>query len=173
MKKPVFKVGDTVFYPSAGVGLIERIEEIFVGGNWESCFVIHIPENHVTIKVPQSSAQKSGIRPLLSCRKLKELFKVLSAESGERNLGGNWTEHFRDLERRVNNGTCLELGAVVRDLMRLKKRNGLSFEEARLLETAFNFLAREVATVEGIPAETACARIRSHVETVVAASPIA
>ena len=164
MKKPIFKVGDTVFYPSAGVGMIERVEDIFVGGRWESCFVIRIAENQVTIKVPQSNLQKNGIRPLLSCRKLKELFKVLSAESGERNLGGNWTEHFRDLERRVNTGTCLELGAVVRDLMRLKKLKGLSFEEARLLETASNYLTREVATVEGIPPEMAADRIRSHIE---------
>lgn len=164
MKKSIFKVGDTLFYPSAGVGVIERVEEIFVGGNWESCFVIRIAENNVTIKVPQSNVQKNGIRPLLSVRKLKELFKVLSAESGERHVAGNWAEHFRDLERRVNTGTCLELGAVVRDLMRLKKRAGLSFEEARLLETATNYLAREVATVEGIAPEMAHARIRSHVE---------
>jgi CarD family transcriptional regulator len=164
MKKPTFKVGDCVFYPSAGVGVIEGVEDIYIGGQWERCFVIRVAENQVTIKVPQSNVEKNGIRPLLSTKKLKELFKVLSAKSGERTISGNWTEHYKDLERRVNGGSCFELGAVVRDLMRLKKHNGLSFEEARLLETACTYLTREIATIEGIPTEMAYDRIRTHVE---------
>ncbi len=163
MKKCSFKIGEAVFYPSAGVGVIEGMEEIYIGGRLESCYVIRIKENQVTIKVPQSNAEKNGIRPLLTSRKLKELFKVLGEQSGQRIVAGNWTEHYKDLERRINGGSCLELGAVVRDLMRLKKHNGLSFEEAKLLETASSYLTREIATVEGIAPEMAFDRIRTSV----------
>jgi CarD family transcriptional regulator len=164
MKKYAFKVGEAVFYPSAGVGIIESMEEIYIGGRWESCYVICIKENQVTIKVPQSNADKNGIRPLLTSRKLKELFKVLGEESGQRIVAGNWTEHYKDLDRRINSGSCLELGAVVRDLMRLKKHNGLSFEEAKLLVTAASYLTREIATVENIAPEMAFDRIRASVD---------
>lgn len=163
MKKCAFKVGEAVFYPSAGVGVIEGVEDIYIGGRLESCYVIRIKENQVTIKVPQSNAEQNGIRPLLTSRKLKELFKVLGEQSGQRIVAGNWTEHYKDLERRINGGSCLELGAVVRDLMRLKKHNGLSFEEAKLLETAASYLTREIATVEGIAPEMAFDRIRTSV----------
>ncbi len=79
-----FNVGDTVFYPSAGVGLIEGVEDVFIGGRCDPCFVIGIAETRMTIKIPQANVQKSGLRPLLSSRKLKELFRILSAEGNHR-----------------------------------------------------------------------------------------
>lgn len=163
MKKVAFKVGDAVFYPAAGVGKIQGMEDIYVGGQWERCFVIRIQENQVTIKVPESTAHTSGIRALLSSRKLKELFKVLASESVARIAAGNSAEYYKQLERKINTGSCLELGEVVRDLTRQKKRGSLSFDEARLLETASNFLSREVSLVEGIPQGTAYDQIRSHI----------
>ncbi|MFQ5935351.1 MAG: CarD family transcriptional regulator [Acidiferrobacterales bacterium] len=164
MRKRQFKVGDTVFYPSAGVGVIEAVEDVFISGSCDSCFVIRIADTQMTVKVPQGNIQKSGLRPLLSGRKLKELYKILSSKSNRRVTGGNWTDRCRELERRINGGSCLELGEVVRDLMRWKKQSGLSFEESMLLKTATNFLANEVAAIQGIPTETAIDRIRSHVE---------
>ncbi len=161
--KTTFKVGDTVFYPSAGVGVIKDVEEIYVGGQFEACLVIHIPETRMTVKVPEINIKKNGIRPLLTNRKLKELFKVLSAKSHKRVTGGNWAERCKELERKINSGSCLELGEVVRDLMRWKSQSGLSFEESMLLETASGYLAREVAAIQGVEPEVAIGRIREHI----------
>jgi CarD family transcriptional regulator len=162
-KRPLFKVGDTVFYPSAGVGVVQAIEEIYISGAFKSCLVIHIPETRMLVKVPEDNIKKNGIRPLLNNRKLKELFKILSAKSKRRVTGGNWAERCKDLERRINSGSYMELGEVVRDLMRWKKQSGLSFEESMLLETASGYLAREVAAVQGIATGDAIDRIRNYV----------
>jgi CarD family transcriptional regulator len=162
-KSPRFKVGDTIFYPSAGVGVIQAIEDICIDGRIEPCFVISIPENRMVIRMPRANIGKNGVRPLLNTRKLKELFKVLSARSRRRVTGGNWTERCKDIERKINSGSCFELGEVVRDLMRWKKQSGLSFEESMLLETACGYLAREVAAIEGIPPDAAKDRICSFV----------
>jgi CarD family transcriptional regulator len=162
-KRPRFKPGDTIFYPSAGVGVIQAIEELYVGGEFTPCLVIHIAETRMTVRVPQTNVEKCGIRPLLTNRKLKELFKILSAKSKRRVTGGNWTERCKEIERKINSGSCLELGEVVRDLMRWKKQSGLSFEESMLLEQASGYLAREVAAIEGIATEVAIDRIRSCV----------
>lgn len=163
MKKTPLKVGDSVFYPAAGVGVIEGTEEIFINGTREKFFVIRVSESQITIKVPQSNIEKNGIRPLLNGRRLKELFRILSEETGPSVPAGNAIEYYRNLERKINNGSCLELGVVVRDLMRQKKQGSLSFDEARLLETASGFLTREVAVVAGIPPGTALDRIRAQV----------
>ena len=64
-KRPRFKVGDTVFYPSAGVGAILAVEDIYHSGQVESCFVIRIQDTQMTVKVPRSNLERSGIRPLL------------------------------------------------------------------------------------------------------------
>jgi CarD family transcriptional regulator len=118
----------------------------------------------MTVKVPQGNVRRSGLRPLLSGRKLKELYRILAAKGNRRVTGGNWTDRCRELERKINSGSCLALGEVVRDLMRWKKASGLSFEESMLLKTASNFLANEVAAIQGIEPETAIDRIRSYVE---------
>lgn len=165
-KRPRFKPGDTVFYPSAGVGIIQRVEELYVAGQLRPCFVIHIPETRMTVRVPQDNVEKCGIRPLLTTRKMKELFKILSARGRRRVTGGNWTERCKEIERKINSGSCLELGEVVRDLLRWKKQSGLSFEESMLLETASGYLAREVAAVQGIETEAAIDRIRTYVGVV-------
>ncbi len=160
-----FKPGDTVFYPSAGVGIIENVEDVFIGGRCDSCFVIRIAETQLTVKIPRENVQRTGIRPLLSGRRIKELYRVLSARSRRRVTGGNWTDRCREIERKIHSGSCFELGEVVRDLMRWKKQTGLSFEESMLLKTAANFLANEVAAVQQITVEHAIDRIRTCVET--------
>jgi CarD family transcriptional regulator len=162
-KRLKFKIGDTVFYPSAGVGVIEAVEEIYLAGSVQSCYVIRVPETHMVVKAPVERAEKAGIRPLLDARKLKELFRVLGARSRKRVTGGNWTERCKEIERKINSGSFVELGEVVRDLMRWKKRSGLSFEESLLLETASGYLAREIAAVQGINMDDARSRISTYI----------
>ena len=159
---PRYKVGDTVFYPSAGVGIIEAIEDVFLTGERERCFVIRIQESQVTIKVPQTNMSRNGIRPLLEGRKIKELFKVLSG-SCQRRATGNLAERCKGIAHKINAGSPMELGEVVRDLTHWKTLSGLSFDETRLLETASNYLSRELASVEGISPEDAIEKIRQQI----------
>ena len=68
-----------------------------------------------------------------------------------------------ELARKINAGSCMEIGEVVRDLLRWKMQNGLSFEEVRLLQTGCNHLSREVAIAAGITPEDAISRIREKI----------
>jgi len=163
VRRTAFKVGDAVFYPSAGVGLIEREEDVFLTGEHERCFVIRILESDATIKVPHANMERNGIRPLLPRKKIKDLFKVLSSSGRRRVTAGNPTERCRELARKVNAGSCLEIGEVVRDLMHWKSQSNLSFEEVRLLQTGCNHLAREVAIATGISPEDAIHKIREQI----------
>ena len=162
MRKTEFKVGQDVFYPTAGVGVIEAMEDLVFGTMHELCYVIHIPHNHITIKVPKERAIHNGLRLLLRGQEIKDLLRVLGEKSSERPVG-HWADHYKDLERRIQSGCCLEVGAAVRDLTRLKAGHGLSFEEARLLELASGYLVRELAVVEGIALEAAQDVIRSSI----------
>lgn len=162
MRKTEFKVGQDVFYPTAGVGVIEAVEELIFGTEHELCYVIGVPQNHITIRVPKDKALSNGLRPLLPNKEIKDLLRVLGEKSSERPVG-HWADHYKDLERRIQSGSCLEVGAAVRDLTRLKADHGLSFEEARLLELASGYLVREVAVVEGIPLDAARDVIQSSI----------
>ncbi len=162
-KKPKYNVGDAIFYPSAGVGVIEAIEDLYIAGSCDRCYVIKIEENNITVKVPSSNLDKTGIRPLLDSKRIKELYRILKGKAGTRVTGGNWTERCKELERKINKGSAMELGEVVRDLMRWKTQTGLSFEESMLLETASNFLAAELATIQGVSSASAVDTIQDKV----------
>ncbi len=162
-RKCEFKVGDAVFYPSAGVGVIEGKEDIFLTGELERCFVIRIHESGATIKVPCANMINNGIRPLLDGKKVKDLYKVLAGSSKRRITAGNPLERTRELARKINAGSCMEIGEVVRDLMRWKKQSNLSFDEVRLLQTGCNHLAREVAVATGTTPDDAISKIREQV----------
>jgi RNA polymerase-interacting CarD/CdnL/TRCF family regulator len=161
-QKLEFRIGDAVFYPRAGVGRIEGTEDIYLTGRQESCFVIRILETAAVIKVPQTNMARVGVRRLLDGKRVKTLYGVLAAGS-KRRTATNWAEHCKGLERIINAGSCLELGAAVRDLMRRKQTRGLSFEESKLLVTASGHLVREIALSEGIPPDKAYERIRHHI----------
>lgn len=162
MQRNEFKIGQDVFYPTAGVGVIEAVEEIAVGTQHELCYVIRIPETHVTIKVPKTKALDNGLRPLLQGPEVEDLLRVLGEKSSARPTG-HWAEHYKDLGRRIQSGEILDVGAAVRDLMRLKASQGLSFEEARLLEMAYGYLTRELAAVQGVALKVAEEMVRSSV----------
>ncbi|MFV1997297.1 MAG: CarD family transcriptional regulator [Acidiferrobacterales bacterium] len=172
-KKAKLKVGDCVFYPSAGVGAVEAIEDVFIAGTVDPCFVIRIKESGMVVKVPQANVKNSGIRPLLSTRRIKELFRILESECALRVTGGNWTERCKDLDRRINGDSCMELAEVVRDLMSWKMQSGLSFEESMLLETGSTYLSHELAAVREIEPETAYDEIVKHVSKGVQSKAVA
>lgn len=162
-RKSGYKVGDAVFYPAAGVGVIEGEEDLFLSGQCQPSFVIRILESNATIKVPFDNMENNGIRPLLDGKKVKDLFKVLAGSGKNRSTAGNQMERCRELARKVNAGTCMEIGEVVRDLLRWKSQKDLSFEEVRLLQTGCNHLAREIAIATGTTPEDAIHRIREQV----------
>ena len=105
-RKSNYKVGDAVFYPAAGVGIIEAEEDLFLNGQCEPCFVIRILESSATIKVPLGNMEKNGIRPLLDAKKVKDLFKMLSGSGKNRSTVGNQMERCRELARKVNALLC-------------------------------------------------------------------
>ena len=162
-RKAKLKIGDAVFYPSAGVGLIDSTEDVYISGQAQEFFVIRIIESGMLVKVPSANASNSGLRPLIGPRKIKEVQRVLADKNARRVTGGNWTERCKDLERRINQGDTFELAAVVRDLLRWKGQTGLSFEESMLLETASNYLAYEIATVQKVQPEIAYQDLVKHV----------
>ena len=163
VRKVKLKIGDAVFYPSAGVGFIESTEDVYISGQAQEFFVIKIIESGMLVKVPSANASNSGLRPLIGPRKIKEVQRVLADKNARRVTGGNWTERCKDLERRINQGDTFELAAVVRDLLRWKGQTGLSFEESMLLETASNYLAYEIATVQKVQPEIAYQDLVKHV----------
>ena len=58
----MFKVGDTVFYPAHGVGIIDDIEEKSIDGKITLCYKFHLINNPMTVIIPVENADNNNVR---------------------------------------------------------------------------------------------------------------
>jgi len=139
----VLEVGDKVACPPHGVGVVEGVEEREVGGKRIKFFRISLIGKNMSILVPESAVESSGIRPVLSEEKIEEVFKFLS-EVPE-NISEKWTVRHRLNIDRIRTGNVRELATVVRNLSYRSKEKELSYSEKRMFDEAFNKLCEEIA----------------------------
>jgi len=154
----VIKVGDKVAYPPHGVGVVEAKEEREVGGKIVVYFRISLIGKNMSVLVPESVLESSGVRPVLSEEEIEELFKFLSEVPT--NISDKWTVRHRLNIDRLKTGNVMELATVVRNLSFRSKDKELSYSEKRMFEEAFSKLAEEVALSLGEPVKKVKQRMR-------------
>lgn len=157
--KVTFKIGDCGVYPSHGVGKITEIEKTTVLGQDFSCYLMYFEKEKLTIKIPVNSAEKIGLRHLVSKSQMDEVFSIL--RSGVKKLKGMWSRRAQEYETKINSGEIMLLAEVLRDLTRDIEDGDRSYSERIIYETAVYRLAAEYAVVYGIEFEEAKEKIIS------------
>ncbi len=151
--KLFFKVGDYAIYPSHGVGKIIDIEKSEVLGQEFQCYLMFFEKEKLTIKIPTNSAEKIGLRHLVSKDQMEEVFSTL--RSGIKKLKGMWSRRAQEYETKINSGDIMLLAEVLRDLTRDIEDGDRSYSERIIYETAVNRLAAEYSVIYGITFEEA------------------
>ena len=151
--KATFKADDYAVYPSHGIGKIVDIEKTLVLGQDLSCYLMYFEKEKLTIKIPMNSAEKIGLRHLISKSQMDEVFSIL--RSGVKKLKGMWSRRAQEYETKLNSGDIMLLAEVLRDLTRDIEDGERSYSERIIYETAINRLASEYSAIYGIDFEEA------------------
>lgn len=151
--KLTFKVGDYAVYPSHGVGKIVEIEKTAILGQNFSCYLMYFEKEKLTIKIPMNSAEKIGLRHLISKSQMDEVFVIL--RSGVKKLKGMWSRRAQEYETKINSGDIILLAEVLRDLTRDIEDGERSYSERIIYETAIYRLSSEYAVIYGVDFEEA------------------
>lgn len=151
--KPNFKIGDYAVYPSHGIGKIIDIEKTSILGQDFSCYLMYFEKEKLTIKIPMNSAEKIGLRHLISKTQMDEVFVIL--RSGVKKLKGMWSRRAQEYETKINSGDIILLAEVLRDLTRDIEDGERSYSERIIYETAIHRLANEYSVIYGIDFEKA------------------
>jgi CarD family transcriptional regulator len=69
----MFRVGDLIFYPMHGAGLIEAIEEKEILGERKLYYILNIPLKNVQIMIPVDKAEECGMRRVVTPEILEEV----------------------------------------------------------------------------------------------------
>jgi CarD family transcriptional regulator len=152
-----FAEGDYVVYPSHGVGKILGIETQEISGYKLSVFVVHFDKDRMTLRVPVTKAQGSGLRRLSTQKEMHlALAKLKGRSKAKRTM---WSRRAQEYEAKINSGDPASIAEVVRDLYRNTGQPDQSYSERQIYQSALDRLVREFAAVESIDEVTATQRL--------------
>ena len=140
-----FNIGDKVVYPSHGVGEIIDLEKQEVAGTIFEVYVISFPKDKMTLRVPVSRAEVSGLRQLVDKKAIDEVYEILQGKPKQGNK--MWSRRAQEYESKINSGDLESVAEVVRDLYK-NVDNDRSYSERTIYESALKRLSTEIAILE-------------------------
>ncbi|MDR1206918.1 MAG: CarD family transcriptional regulator [Rickettsiales bacterium] len=156
-KKLEFKHGQFVVYPTQGVGKIARVEEQNIGGQKIQLLVIDFEQNNMTLRVPIDRAEISGLRPLVTTKKMDDAISSAKGKAGARRM--IWARRAAVYEENINSGDPMRLAEVVRDLQRRSAADAMTFSGRQLYMRALERMAQEFAVLHKIDLDAASEKI--------------
>ena len=144
----LFKIGDKIFYPNQGLGVIEDIqEENYYGENFR-IYHVRILYNNTLVLVPSSNAIEIGIRKPISGEKIGKIFGFM--RNGEVDVIMNWKGRYKEHINLMKSGLILDMAFVLKSLFYLSLIKPLSFREKKMMEKAKNLIVSEISEVSSI-----------------------
>ena len=141
-----FKPGDFVVYPTHGVGKVESIETTEISGEKLKLFVISFDKDRMTLRVPVTKTDNSGLRRISSKKLMETALTTLKGRARVKRT--MWSRRAQEYEAKINSGDPVSIAEVVRDLYRNVGQPDQSFSERQIYEAARDRLACELAAVE-------------------------
>lgn len=159
-QSPLFSKGDTVVYPSHGVGYIQDIETQEVSGYQLQVYVIAFEHDRLTVRLPLGRTKSAGLRKLSTEETFEQSMEILRSQPRKSKL--MWSKKAQEFEAKINSGDPLSLAEVLRDLYKIKPDGEQSYSERQIFQSALTRLAREMALVKSTDLGQARQRIEEH-----------
>ncbi|GAE26783.1 CarD-like transcriptional regulator [Halalkalibacter wakoensis JCM 9140] len=144
----MFQIGDNIFYPMHGVGIIKAIEEKEISGEKQQYYVMEMLISHMQVMIPTSKVSSLNIRPVTDIIELKNIIHVF--QHGETDALLPWKQRYKLNTDKMKTGKIQEGAEVVRDLRRMKKEKALNSSEKKMFDNAQEFLISELRLIKGI-----------------------
>lgn len=153
----MFQIGDKVFYPMHGGGIISAIEEKEVLGEKKTYYILNLLHKNMLIMIPIDRQTHLGIRQIVSQDQLNTLLDTF--HDGETDLSIPMNRRpSRNLEK-IRGGDIVQVAEVIRDLVRINSQKKLGTAEKNMLSDVIQLLVSEVILVNEISPEEASALV--------------
>ncbi len=157
-----FKMGDSVVYPTHGVGIVVGYEKQEIAGTSLDLIVIEFHKDRMKLRLPVAKATKSGLRAIASREQMDSALKKLKGKSRVRRT--MWSRRAQEYEAKINSGDPVSIAEVVRDLYKNSTQPEQSYSERQIYQSALDRLARELAALEAIDETSAAEKLESMMQ---------
>lgn len=142
-----FAIGDKVVHPHHGPGIITSVEQQDFMGEQEHYYVIDIPDQGLTLHIPQHRMSITGVRPAVSDKRLGQVLELLRGKPVQ--LPDDHKERQEQVWEKLKANEPTEVAETVRDLLWHEKQAHLTKKDTEYLDRARKMLAAEMALVDG------------------------
>ena len=154
-----FQAGETVVYPTHGVGVITGIEEQEISGFKLELLAVSFDSGKLMVRIPIAKAKSSGLRKLSEPTVIEQAMETLTGKA--RVKRGMWSRRATDFQERIGTGQLTAIAEVLRDLNRGPQQEDASYSERQIFENALNLMVKEIAAVKQIT-ETEARKLIEH-----------
>ncbi len=133
----ILKEGEVVFYPQIGLGTVE--------GKNEESYIISFRDKQSRIFVPFEDIGNKKIRPLMKKSEVDNLFSFF--ENNELKIEKDWKRRYKFHNELFLEGSPRALGLIVKNLLFIDRKKGLTKNEKRFFEKVFSLLSLEISRV--------------------------
>ncbi|MDI3537861.1 MAG: CarD family transcriptional regulator [Eubacteriaceae bacterium] len=142
----MYKIGDKIVYPMHGAGIIEAIEEREIFDEINTYYIMQIVSEGLQILIPVDKVDEIGVRTIVGKDDIYDMLKSMHAPMDD--MEKNWNRRYRDHLEHLKTGDIFEVAKVVKNLILLDRKKGLSTGEKKMLNSARNFLVSEMVLIE-------------------------
>ena len=157
-----FIPGDSVVYPSHGVGKIIGTEKRKVEDLELELLVVRFEHERMTLRVPLYKAKESGLRTLSSKVQMEEAIVTLKGKAKLKKT--MWSRRAQEYETKINSGSLVSIAEVVRDLYRKDDQGEQSYSERQMYQAAIERLASEFAAVDNTDKDSAVTKLEKIID---------
>ncbi len=157
VKTCTYNPGDYVVYPTHGVGKISSIGKYTVAGQEIDCIFVDYDKEHMSLKVPLSAVESSGLRKLSNEATLSAALTTLKGKPKSKRMV--WPRRAQEYNAKINSGNLVSVAEVVRDLHRSPEKAEQSHSERLVYEAALDRLVTEYAAMQKIDTKDATEKI--------------
>lgn len=144
----LFQVGDKVFYPMHGAGIIKAIEDKEILGKTREYCIISIPISKMDVMIPSDKMEQSGIRSVVDLETMNDILFDFHNVEPSRSLP--WKERLSSNMEKMKTGKMSDSAEVVRDLLHQNKEKTLNTTEKQMLQHAQRNLISELILIKDI-----------------------
>lgn len=158
----MFNIGDKIVYPMHGAGIISGMEKKKVLDSVEDYYMISLLGD-LRLMVPVKNMDVVGIRKIIDICDIDQVYDILSGDFSE--VSSNWNQRYRLNMEKIKSGDIFKIAEVVKNLMILDAKKGLSAGEKKLLNIARNILISELVLVTDLTEKEVSGILQNKVMT--------
>jgi CarD family transcriptional regulator len=150
----MYSIGDKIFYPMHGAGVIEAIEEKEVLGEKRQYYIMNLSLGKLHVMIPTQKTTTLGVREIVNASVMENVLNLFSSNSDTETVV-HPNQRYRNNMDKMKTGDIYEGARVIRDLSRISKKKSLGTSDKLMLNNARQILISELVLVNNMEEDQA------------------